>query len=52
MRCDSWASLLACNLANPCLGREPKAKVATTKVNVIVKGHCSLVHHQKFVEGI
>ncbi len=23
MRCDSQASLLACNLANPCLGRKP-----------------------------
>ncbi len=22
------------------------------KVNVIVKRHCGLVHHQKFVEGI
>jgi hypothetical protein len=22
------------------------------KVNVIVKGHCGLVHHQKFVEGV
>jgi hypothetical protein len=27
-RCDSQASFLAHNLANPCLGREPKAKVA------------------------
>jgi len=29
MRCDSWASLLACNLASPCLGCEPKARVVT-----------------------
>jgi hypothetical protein len=29
MKCDSRASFLACNLANPCLGREPKARVAT-----------------------
>jgi len=29
MRCDSQASLLAHNLASPCLGREPKARVAT-----------------------
>jgi hypothetical protein len=29
MRCDSWASLLALTLASPCLGRKPKAKVAT-----------------------
>jgi hypothetical protein len=29
MKCDSQASLLAHTLANPCLGHEPKAKVAT-----------------------
>jgi hypothetical protein len=29
MRCDHQASLLACNLASPCLGREPKVRVAT-----------------------
>jgi len=29
MRCDSQASFLACNLASPCLGRKPKARVAT-----------------------
>jgi hypothetical protein len=29
MKCDSWASLLARTLANPCLGREPRAKVTT-----------------------
>jgi hypothetical protein len=28
-RCDSRASLLARNLANPCLGREPKPRVVT-----------------------
>ncbi len=28
MRCDSQASLLARNLASPCFGREPKARVA------------------------
>ncbi len=28
-RCDSWASFLAHNLANPCFGREPKARVVT-----------------------
>jgi hypothetical protein len=26
------ASLLACALASPCLGREPKARVATTHI--------------------
>ncbi len=29
MRCDSRASLLARNLASPCFGREPKARVTT-----------------------
>jgi hypothetical protein len=29
MKCDSWASFLACNLASLCLGREPKVRVAT-----------------------
>jgi hypothetical protein len=30
MKCDSWASLLACAFASPYLGREPKARVATS----------------------
>jgi len=29
IRCDPQASLLACNLASPCLGHEPKARVGT-----------------------
>jgi len=29
MKCDSQASLLACTLASPYLGHEPKARVAT-----------------------
>jgi hypothetical protein len=29
MKCDSWASLLACTFASPFLGHEPKIKVAT-----------------------
>jgi hypothetical protein len=29
MKCDSWASFLACTFASPCLGHEPKARVAT-----------------------
>jgi len=33
MRHDSWASFLACNLATPCLGRKPKAKVMTMITN-------------------
>jgi hypothetical protein len=28
MKCDSWASFLACTFANPCFGCEPKARVA------------------------
>jgi hypothetical protein len=32
MWCDFRASLLTCNLASPCIGREPKAKVATLKI--------------------
>jgi hypothetical protein len=29
----SWAPLLACTFVNPCLGREPKAKVAIVWVD-------------------
>jgi len=29
MKCDSLASLLACTFASPCLGHEPKVRVAT-----------------------
>jgi len=28
MKCDFWASLLVCTFASPCLGHEPKARVA------------------------
>jgi len=31
VRCDSRASLLAHNFANPCFGREPKARVVTNE---------------------
>jgi hypothetical protein len=30
IKCDSRASLLACTFASPCLGHEPKARVATS----------------------
>jgi hypothetical protein len=30
MKCDSWASHLAHTFASPCLGHEPKVRVATT----------------------
>jgi hypothetical protein len=29
MKCDPQSSLLACTFASPCLGREPKVRVAT-----------------------
>jgi hypothetical protein len=32
MKCESQASLLACTLVSPCLGRERKARVATGKL--------------------
>jgi len=31
MRCDSWVSFLARTFASPCLGRKPKARVATNQ---------------------
>ncbi len=43
MRCDSRASLLACNLASLCLGHEPKARVTTTPP-LIMKGFQHLEH--------
>jgi hypothetical protein len=35
MKRDSWASLLACTLASPCPGREPKVKVAIVFVATV-----------------
>jgi hypothetical protein len=35
MKCDSWASLLAHNLASLCFGRKPKAKAATLCVCLV-----------------
>jgi hypothetical protein len=35
MKCDSRASLLVHTLTSPCLGREPKARVATYEVRTI-----------------
>jgi hypothetical protein len=29
MKCDSWASFLACIFASPCFSRKPKVRVAT-----------------------
>jgi len=36
MRCDSQASFLALILASPCLGHEPKARVATFMAMVVI----------------
>jgi hypothetical protein len=40
MRCDPRVSLLARNLASPCLGREPKVKVAIT---ILYWFHCDVL---------
>ncbi len=34
MKCDSWASLLARTFVSPCLGCEPKVRVATFDMNM------------------
>ncbi len=39
MRHDSWALLLAYNFATPCLGRKPKARVATSNPFPIIIAH-------------
>jgi hypothetical protein len=36
MKCDFWASFLACTFASLYLGHEPKAKVATIQVTRMV----------------
>jgi len=35
MRCESRTSLLAHTFASPCLGREPKARVATLGLQIV-----------------
>ncbi len=46
MKCDSWASLVAYTFASPCLGHEPKAKVATRTAHflfaIIFTSCCSI----------
>jgi hypothetical protein len=50
MKCDYQVSLLACTFASPCLGHEPKARVATqymTSINLnvwIKNNQCAHVH--------
>jgi hypothetical protein len=51
MRYDSLASLLACNLANPCLGREPKARVATFTLVGCVNKALDLVLSKKSIKN-
>jgi len=34
MRCDFWAPLLACNLASPCFGHKPRARVVTLNIGL------------------
>ncbi len=46
MKCDSWIFLLARTLASPCLGREPKARVATLRWGMVE------VMHVVFLEAI
>jgi hypothetical protein len=50
MKCDSWASLLAHTFTSLCFGREPKTKVATTRLwcKIVLKNH---VEHIKGHEG-
>jgi hypothetical protein len=36
---DSQVSFLACNLATPCFGREPKARVATINMHINMHMH-------------
>ncbi len=49
----SRASLLARNLASPCLGCEPKARLATFKRNIVMSqqqtNHSSFWDYQKFI---
>ncbi len=51
MKCDSHASLLACNLTNPRLGRKPKARVATIQVPLLLKGFETSVLFETSVVG-
>jgi hypothetical protein len=37
MRCDSWDSLLACNLASLCLGHEPMARVVIGEHHIMTR---------------
>jgi hypothetical protein len=55
MKCDFWASFLACIFASPCLGRKPKAKVATCNIKMMAKNKLWLMEdmqrHLFFAKG-
>jgi len=36
MKCDSWASFLACTFVSPCFSHKPKAKVVTIQASRVV----------------
>jgi len=50
MKCDSQASLLAHTLANPCLGRKPKARIATQAFfhAFLIKNKCYFIFFSMF----
>jgi hypothetical protein len=50
MKCDSWVSLLARTFTSPCLGHEPKARVATIFLTSISQKPCIMVNHTKFIQ--
>jgi hypothetical protein len=43
MKCDSQVSFLAGTLTSPCFGREPKAKVATTSLQLSCRKCCKML---------
>jgi hypothetical protein len=57
MRCDSWDSLLAGTLANSCLGRKLKARVAiilfsTNPENLVLMLQCMDIIAERFAMRI
>jgi len=46
MQRDSRASLLANNLASPCFGRKPKARVVTISDNLLVINDLFVIDYQ------
>jgi hypothetical protein len=52
MRCDFWASLLACNLASLCLGCEPKVKVVIIMLGNLCYFVCNKFKIIMYTNGI